>query len=190
MRRFKVVVPLLVVLAIGIVIGRVWRYPPPASPTPQTQQAQPTQPPAIGLRQASIVLRHKGTKQAEVKAASVAVSRDLRYAVFKRIEKVTLYDKGQLALLLSTGEIVLDRTTNDLVARGEVAIASPQGDQLWAPEARWVNATQRLEFPQGVRLKVGGAEVTASRLSVDTRLQVFVLEGGVDITFQLPTARP
>jgi hypothetical protein len=110
--------------------------------------------------------------------------------VFKRIEKVTLYDKGQVALLLSTGEIVLDRTTNDLVARGEVAIASPQGDQLWAPEARWVNATQRLEFPQGVRLKVGGAEVTASRLSVDTRLQVFVLEGGVDITFQLPTARP
>ncbi|MEX0765882.1 MAG: LPS export ABC transporter periplasmic protein LptC [bacterium] len=189
MRRFKVIVPLLVVLAIGIVIGRVWRDPP-ASPTPQTQQAQPAQPPAIGLRQASIVLRHKGTKQAEVKAASVAVSRDLRYAVFKRIEKVTLYDKGQVALLLSTGEIVLDRTTNDLVARGEVEIASPQGDQLWAPEARWVNATQRLEFPQGVRLKVGGTEVTASRLNVDTRLQVFVLEGGVDITFQLPTARP
>lgn len=186
MRRFKLAVPLLVALAVGIAVGRVWRAPP-ASLTTETQQAQP---PAIGLRQASIVLRHKGAKQAEVRAASVAVSRDLRYAVFKRIEKVTLYDKGQVALLLNTGEIVLDRSTNDLVARGEVEIASPQGDQLWAPEARWVNATQRLEFPQGVRLKVGGAEVTASRLNVDTRLQVFELEGGVDITFQLPPRTP
>lgn len=189
MRRFKVVVPLLVALAIGIVVGRLWRQPS-TSPTTEAQQVQPAQPPAIGLRQASIVLRHKGTKQAEVQAASVAVSRDLRYATFKRIEKVTLYDQGVAALTLRTGEIILDRTTNDLVARGEVEISSPQGDQLWAPEARWNNALQRLVFPQGVRLKVGGAEVSASRLNVDTRLQVFELEGGVDITFQLPANRP
>jgi LPS export ABC transporter protein LptC len=186
-RRFRPLAFILIALAVGIVVGRVWRAAPP---TPATQEAQPRGAPAIGLRQASIILRHKGAKQAEVSAASVSVSRDLRYAVFKRIDKVTLYDQGKAALSLRTGEITLDRATNDLVARGEVEIASPQGDQLWAPEARWVNATQRLVFPQGVRLKVGGAEVIASRLNVDTRLQVFELEGGVDITFNLPARTP
>lgn len=135
-------------------------------------------------------MRYKGLKQAEVKAASVAVSRDLRYATFKRIEKITLYDQGQVALSLRTDEIMLDRSTNDLVARGEVEITSPEGGLLWAPQARWVNATQRLVFPQGVRLKVGNAEVTASRLNVDSRLLIFELEGGVDITFHLPPPRP
>lgn len=178
MRRLRLLLPVVTLLA-GIAVGWFLRHPPAA------EDVRPAEPPAIGLRETNIVLRHKGVKQAEVQAEHVEVSRDLRYAVFRQIAQVVLYDKGRISLRLSSDDIILDRHTNDFVARGRVEITSPQGDRLVAPEAHWINAKQQMAFPKGVRMKLGDNEVEAPRLIVDTGLQIFDLEGGVDVTFHL-----
>ncbi len=167
-------------MALAIAIGGGWvlRRPPEARSLPQSK------PPA--LQEVDIVLRHQGAKVAEVHTAQVGVSHDSRYAVFKPKVTATLYDKEQVALrLLHADEIVLDRQTNDLVARGHIEITSSRGDRLVASEARLANAKQVLVFPQGVRMQVAGNDVRASRLTMDLGAQILQLEGGVDIVFRV-----
>ncbi len=179
MHRDRLVVSVLVALGLGAAV--TWSLRPPPAPEPATRR----EPPALSLRETSIVLRHNGEKQAEVNAAHVEVSRDLRYAVFTGIANAVLYDHGEISRWLRADQIVLDRWTNDLSIHGAIEITSPQGDRLVAPEAQWINAQQHLIFPQGVQLKIGGSVVQAARLTVDTALQTFDLDGGVDVTFHL-----
>ena len=185
-RPFRLVTPLVVTVAVCLLAGwYVWRRP--------VLEQRPTvlsAPAAIGLGKAELVLRHKGEKQAEVLAERVEVSRDLQYATFKGIPRAILYDRGQASLRLRADEIVLNRQTNDLLVRGDIEISSPQGDQLRAPEARWVAARQRLVFQRGIWLKIAESEVRASRLVVDLGLQSLELEGRVDVTFRIKGGVP
>ncbi len=179
MQRDRLV--LSVVLVLGLGAAGTWALRQPSTPESATLRA----PPALGLRETNIVLRHNAEKQAEVNAAHVEVSRDLRYAVFTGIANAVLYDHGEISRWLHADQIVLDRWTNDLSIHGAIEITSPQGDRLVAPEAQWINAQHHLIFPQGVQLKISGNVVKAPRLTVDTALQTFDLDGGVEVTFRL-----
>src|SRR5256885_5230713 len=64
-----------VALPVGVALGMMLQRP-------HAVERTSGQLPAITLRGASIVLRHHGQKQAEVRADRVEVSRDLRYATF------------------------------------------------------------------------------------------------------------
>lgn len=184
MRRHRLAA-ILVALLVGVGLGWFLRRPPAGENVGLSPQ-----PPAIGLREAGIVLRHKGTKQAEVHAARAEVSRDLRYARFVGLANAVFYDNGAIALRFRTQEIIFDRRTNDLIVPGPLEITSPRGDRLLASEARWQHARGRLIFSKGVRMRVGDNEVQASRLVVDAGLRTFDLDGGVDIVFPLTGASP
>ena len=91
-----------VALPVGVALGMMLQRPHAVEQTPG-------QPPAITLRGASIVLRHHGQKQAEVRADRVEVSRDLRYATFTGNPTVAVFDAGREVLRVRGTSIVLDR---------------------------------------------------------------------------------
>lgn len=147
-------------------------------------------PPSVSLQGARIVLRERGEKLADVYAAQVDVSPDTRYATFTGGPTGDFFDNGRLALRLHADEIVLDRQTHDLSARGHIAITFSQGDRVVGSEARWDNVTQRLVLSGGVQIALGHSEAHAARLTVDAGLQTFDLEGRVDVRFLLGRPSP
>ena len=146
--------------------------------------------PSVSLQEARIVLRERGEKLAEVRAAQVDVSPDARYAIFTGGPTGDVYDHGRAVLRLRADEIVLDRQTQDLSARGHIEITSSQGDRVVGSAARWDNATQRLVFSGGVWVALGGNDAHASRVTVDAALQTIDLEDGVDVRFLLGRPSP
>ncbi len=184
MRLDRLVVALITVLILGLAVAWLLRG------SRALELVTPPQPHAVNLREANIVLRHQGEKQAEVHAGFVEVSRDLRYAVFKRITDAAWFDRGRLSLRLRADEIVLDRQMSDLTIHGHIEVTAPQGDRLVAAEAQWINSQRRLIFTNGVKVKLEGSEVQASRLTVAPDLQAFELAGAVEITFRLRKTAP
>jgi len=164
------------------------RTPAPAASLPVVSASPPA--PALRLRGTSLVLRHRGVKQAEVRADAVEVSRDLRYARFTGAARLTLFDRGAVALRAAADEVVLDRQTNDLTARGNLVITAPSGYRLSAPKAIWSQATQQLTLPAGIEMRTPDAELRADRLVIAVREMTFLLAGAVDITFQVPAGVP
>lgn len=146
-------------------------------------QVMPSGPPRARLHEARIVLRDRGEKRAEVHAARVDVSPDARYAIFTGGSTGDVYERGRVMLRLHADEIVLDRETNGLSARGHVEITSSQSDRVVGSEARWDNGSHRLELSGGVSITFGRGEAQASRLTIDTGLQTFDLTGSVDVHF-------
>lgn len=185
---------LVVALVVGVVLAAAalgWKGR--ASPAPAQRSSVPRASVprvSVGLRDASIVLRHKGVRQAEIHARSVTVSTDLRSARFIGITHATVYDEAGEPLRVRAGEILLDRETSDFQIQGAVVITSSRGDRLTAPEARWHQSQQKLVFPRGVHVRYGGQQIEARRLVVDAGLRTFDLSGGVDIVFQLDGMRP
>ncbi|HEU5299259.1 MAG TPA: LPS export ABC transporter periplasmic protein LptC [bacterium] len=181
--RLLVAVVLLLGGAAGVVL---WLRP---VPVPAPAAGGPPQI-SLGLREGAIVLRHKGVKQAEIRARRVIVSADLHYARLTDIARATIYDKGTPAFELAAREIVMDRRTSDLEIQGPVVVTTTQGYELTAPAARWHHARQQVVFPRGVRITRGPDEIRAGSLVIDGALQTFDLSGGVDITFRLGEAPP
>ena len=177
---------MLIAALAGLLVGRQVWYRRPVPPLPQVVRP----PIAADARGATLVLRHQGQKQAEVYAGRVEVSRDLRFTTFKGGPRATLYDRERVALRVSADEIVLDRQSNDLRARGHLILTSPEGFRLTAPEVMWVAARQQLIFPSGVEVRTSDTVIQAARLVVDLGLQSLDLEGGVDITFRVAGGIP
>mgnify|MGYP000179825658 CR=1 FL=1 len=179
-------------LAAGASLGwsAAWsrRAPAPAAVAPTPVATPP--PPGVAIRGAALILRHRGRRQAEVRADRVEVSADTRFARFRGIRQATLYRGGAPALHLRAREIVLDRATDDFTVLGDLEITTPQGDRMRAPEARWSAARRTLTFPRGVDVAIGGHRVRAARLVVDLALETLHLEGGVDVTFALDGSLP
>jgi LPS export ABC transporter protein LptC len=183
-RRNAVPTGAIAALLFGLAVGWSLRHPP------QPAAQQPTQFAAIGLHQASIVVRHQGEKQAEVRAERVEVSRDFRYATFSGIPTITVFSEGHEAFHVSGGRIVLDRQTDDVVVQGPVEVTSMRGERLMAGTARWTNATQQLVFEQHVTMAVGDQELIAEQLAIDVRQQTMDFSGAVDVAFRLNGVRP
>ena len=179
--------PKLLVLALllGVAVALAWRVRPAALPTPSAEAPPQV---SLGLREGSIVLRHKGVKQAEIHARRVTVSADLSYARFTGITRATIYDGGEAALEVAAREIVMDRRTNDLEIHGPIVVTSPRGYRLTAPEARWRHALQQVVFPAGVHIMFRQEEIRAGSLVLDSGMRTFDLAGGVDIAFRLEGA--
>lgn len=187
MRRLLLVIGAGAVLLAALSVGWRWRsaptpaHGPPAPPVPRI---------SIGLDDATLVLRHKGIRQAEIRAERITVSRDLRSARFTGITRATVYDQAGETLRVTAAEILLDRQTNDLRIRGPVVITSPRGYELTASDAQWHDAGQQMVFPSGVQVRYKGQTLRAGRLVVDAGLTSFVLSGGVDIVFRLEATPP
>jgi LPS export ABC transporter protein LptC len=183
---------LLGIAAGAVLLGALsvgWRWHA-ASPPPQRSPVPPAPRISIGLDDATLVLRHRGVRQAEIRAQHVTVSRDLRSARFTGITQATVYDRAGEALHVTAAEILLDRQTNDLRIRGPVVITSPRGYELTASDAQWHDARQQMVFPHGVQVRHGSQTLRAGRLVVDAGLTSFELSGGVDIVFRLEAAPP
>lgn len=164
--------------------GAGGRTPPPAALRPSPIPAPP--PLALNIRGASLVVRRAGQKQAEVQAERVEVSRDLRFARFAGVARVTIYDHGRVVVRGAADEILLDRRTDDLRARGRVELTSPAGYRLTTAEVSWIAAEQRLVFPAGIAVQSRDSVIRAGRLVIDLGRQEFLLEGDVAVTFRLP----
>jgi lipopolysaccharide assembly outer membrane protein LptD (OstA) len=137
------------------------------------------------VREATLVLRARGQRQAEVRAAHVEVSRDLRLATFRGVAQAALYDRDRVVLRVRAEEITLDRKSSDLRARGGLLLESPEGFQLVAPEGQWLAASRQLVFPSGIAVRGPHLKISARRLVADVALQSLVLDGAVDITFRV-----
>lgn len=151
--------------------------------------------PAINLREARIVLRHEGERQAEIMAERVEVSRDLRYAKFLGRPTAIVFEHDHEALRLQAREIVFDRRTNDLTVAGPIEVTSPHGDRLNADSARWEAADQRLVLENSGMLIISGiasgqasqilagdeGRLRAERLRYDAKMRAFIAEGDVHL---------
>jgi len=174
-------------LLVALGVGWAWR----SGPVPAQRRPTPPVPRiSIGLDDATLVLRHKGVRQAEIRARHVTVSRDLRSARFAGITQATVYDQAGEALRVTAAEILLDRQTNDLRIHGPLTITSTRGYELAASEAQWHDARQQIVFPRGVQVRYGNQTLQAGRLVVDAGLTSFDLSGGVDIVFRLEGTQP
>lgn len=174
-------------LLAGLSVGAKWR----SAPTPALNPPAPAVPRiSIGLDDATLVLRQRGVRQAEIRAERVTVSRDLRTARFVGITQAMVYDRAGETLRISAAEILLDRQTNDLRIRGPVVITSPRGYELTASDAEWHDARQQMIFPRGVQVRYRDQTLRAGRLVVDAGLTSFELSGGVDIAFRLEAPPP
>lgn len=177
-----------VVVAAVLLVAAALAWRAGGAPDPAVRAPAPRV--SIALKEASIVLRQRGTRQAELRARRVSVSADLRTATFSEITQATVYDQAGNALHVRAAQIVLDRPTSDMRIRGPLVITSPRGIRLTAPEARWHHARQELIFPRGVQVRQGAQQLQAGRLVVDAALTRFELSGGVDIVFRLEGMRP
>jgi LPS export ABC transporter protein LptC len=171
-------------LLFALAVGWSLRHPPQPDAQELTQFA------AIGLHQASIVVRHEGERQAEVRAERVEVSRDLRYATFSGIPTITMFSQDREAFRVRGSRIVLDRQTGDVVVQGPVEVASMRGERLMAGAASWTNAAQQLVFEQHVTMTAGDQELIAEQLAIDVRQQTMDFSGAVDVAFRLNDVRP
>lgn len=185
------------VLIASAVGWRTWAVRlPPSPPAPQASHDGASVPQtavpqvSVGLQGASIVLRHRGVRQAEIRAGSVTVSSDLRTARFVGITRALVYDQAGEPLQVTAGGIVLDRETSNFQIQGPVTITSPRGYRLTASAAEWHHARQQVVFPRGVHVSYRGQELQAGRLVVDAGLTTFDLSGGVDIVFRIEGMRP
>lgn len=178
-------------LLLAGALGTLLWLRPGMSPAPAAR-ADPEASPELSLRlrEGSIILRHGGIKQAQIRARRVTVSADLRFTRLSDITQATIYQEGAPALDVSAQEIVMDRRTSDLEIRGPVVVTFVQGYRLTAPSARWRHALQHVMFTDGVHIWGRGEEIVAASLMIDVGRQLFELAGNVDITFRLGGAGP
>jgi LPS export ABC transporter protein LptC len=179
-------VPIVAIAAVLFAIAVGWSMRAP----PQTGAQQPPQFVAIGLHQASIIVRHQGERQAEVRAERVEVSRDLRYVTFSGIPTITVFSQERGAFYVRGSRIVLDRQTGDVAVQGPVEVASTQGERLMAGTARWNSAAQQLVFEQRVTMATGDQELVAEQLAIDIRQETMDFSGAVDVAFRPKGVRP
>ncbi len=183
-RRSALPAVAIAALVVGLALGWSLRRPPqPATP-------RPAQLPAIGLHQATIVLRHQGARQAEVHADRVEVSRDLRYATFSGTPTAIVFSDGRDAFRVRGSSIVLDRQTSNVLVQGPVEVTSARGERLTAGTVRWLNAARQLVFQDRVMMTAGDQELVAEELTIDVGQQTLDFSGGVDVAFRLESVKP
>ncbi|MGQ0548478.1 MAG: LPS export ABC transporter periplasmic protein LptC [Armatimonadota bacterium] len=149
---------LAAVLGVALlgVAGAVWltASSEPAEPEPKVAL------PSTGISHASIVLRQRGRKQAEIAAERVEVSPDGRTTVFSGRPKVVVFEEDAARLTMTGNRIVYDRATQDVKVEGSLRVTTSEGETLNAPSASW-----------------------------DHRKQIMDLTGPVEVTFPLRRVR-
>jgi len=145
---------LLAVAAAAATAG-IWLVATPEQSAPLS----PALTPSVAVSRASIVLRHRGQKQAEIASDRVEISTDGRQATFTGSPRVVWFERNQPALTASGRRIVYDRQSRDVKVEGDLRIATRQGYALRAPSATWSQEVQVVEL-------TGGVEVSALQVAV------------------------
>lgn len=185
-------------LALGVAVattaGGFWLAVVPDAPPPSGPPA-----PSVAVSRASIVLRHRGQKQAEIAANRVEVSADGRQTIFTGSPQAVWFDREQPALTARGRRIVYDRASRDLTVEGDLHIATRGGYDLRAPSATWSQQAQVVDLAGGVEVSArrvaapapsptgaralsltdGPGRLRADRVRYDARARVVVATGNV-----------
>jgi hypothetical protein len=106
----------------------------------------PREPVSARLVQARVIVRHQGTRQAEIDAGQVDISVGRGAATFTGRPRIVLY-AGDRPVLTATGErITYDRVTQAVRAEGGLRLTTPEGAVLVARAATWDAHSQVLEL--------------------------------------------
>lgn len=149
-------------------------------------------PMSMRVSQATIVLRHRGVKQAEIAADRVEVSADRRTTTFVGGARTVFFNGTAPAVTATGGRIVLDRATQSVRVEGGLRITTARGETLTAQAASWDRESGVIELvgyvtgaaspppspgPGGVTAGMG--RLRADRIRHETRTQVTVASGNV-----------
>ncbi len=145
MRRFTVV--LFVGLLIAGTSAWLLLVPEPG------RVARSSATPSVGLRNAGIVLRHRGEKQAQITAERVEVGADGRLTTFTGSPRAEVFVEGRSTMVLTADRVVLDRSTQDVRVEGSIRITTTRGEIISAPRASWKQETGVLDLVDGVEVR-------------------------------------
>jgi lipopolysaccharide transport protein LptA len=177
--------------------GGVWLALVPDDPSPVSNSLAPS----VAVSRASIVLRHRGHKQAQIAADRVEVSPDGRRATFTGSPQAVWFDRDQPALVARGHRIVYDRASRDVTVDGDLHVTTRQGYDLRAPSATWSQEAQVVDLAGGVEVSArvvavpapaptgapvgvpeGPGRLRADRVRYDARNRVVVATGNVVLT--------
>ena len=145
MRRFAVL--FAVVLLIAATSAWLLLVPEPG------RVGRSSSRPSVGLRNAGIVLRHRGEKQAEIKAELVEVSADGTTTTFTGSPRAEVFVEGRPTLVLTAQRVVLNRSTQDIQVEGGIRITTARGEIITAPRASWQQQIGVLDLVDGVEVR-------------------------------------
>ena len=189
--------PWLLMVAAVAVTAAIWLAGSPDETAPVSSPITPS----VAVSRASIVLRHRGQKQAEIASERVEVSTDGRQAAFTGSPRVVWFENNQPALTASARRIVYDRESRDVTVEGDLRISTRQGHTLRAPSATWSQQTQVVQLTGGVDVSallapvpvptpagispspetVAQGRLRADRVQYDARARVVVATGNVSL---------
>lgn len=148
------------------------------------------EPMSMRVSQATIVLRHRGVKQAEIAADRVEVSADRRTTTFVGGARTVFFNGTAPAVTATGGRVVLDRAAQSVRVEGGLRITTARGETLTAQAASWDRESGVIELvghvtgaappppgPAGVAAGMG--RLRADRIRHETRTQVTVASGNV-----------
>ena len=181
----------LVVLSAGAAAAGAWLMATPDQAGPDRTVV----PPSVAVSKASIVLRHRGQKQAEIASERVEVSADGRLATFTGAPQAVLFDDGQPALTVTGSRMVFDRQSRDVTVDGGLRITTSRGYALRAPSGAWNQQAQVVDLTGGVEVvaaaptaprspaggDAGQGRLRADRVRYDARTRVVVATGNVSL---------
>lgn len=145
MRRFGAL--FAVVLVIAATSAWLLLVPEPG------RTGRSTTTPSVALRHAGIVLRHRGEKQAEIKADRVEVSADGTTTTFTGAPRAQVFVEGRPTLLFTADRVVLNRSTQDVRVEGGIRITTARGETITAPRASWQHEAGVLDLVDGVEVR-------------------------------------
>jgi lipopolysaccharide transport protein LptA len=151
---------------------------------------RPPDPVSVRVRQATIVVRHRGTRQAEIAADRVDVSADRRLTTFEGKTRAVFYEGGAPAVTATGGRIVLDRVTQSVRVDGGLRLTTPGGETLTARNASWNQESRVIELSGDVTAQAvappaagsstpGMGQLRADHIRYDTRTRVITASGNV-----------
>lgn len=101
---------------------------------------------AVRVRDATVVLRRRGARQAEITAGRIEVSLDRSTTTFSGGPRAVFYAGTGPALEARGGRIVLDRVRREVRVDGGLRIRTARGETLAARAAVWREATGTIDL--------------------------------------------
>ncbi len=118
--------------------------------------------PAVGVSGASIVLRHRGEKQAEVTADRVEIDAGKSVATLTGRPKVVFHIGGTPALTATAGKILFDRGSQAVRVEGGLKISTTRGATIEAGSGAWDPGSQAVDLAGGVTVTAPVDSASAS----------------------------
>ncbi|MBI3998863.1 MAG: LPS export ABC transporter periplasmic protein LptC [Armatimonadetes bacterium] len=137
---------LIVAAAAGVAVA--WLL---AESPLQGEEVTPARPP-VAISKATIVLRSRGGKLAEITAERVELSPDGQTTTFSGIPRAVVYMDETPVLTATGGRIVVERQSQDVRLDGGLRITTARGEVLVAQSASWHQQAQVLDLEGGVEI--------------------------------------